>query len=112
MKEFVGVIAMMTIGALILFKSDQQSVIILRGKCHRLGIPQDEASAAYRKHLKRSSLVQSVIGMGALALAIASWVSEWTEAAIILGVIGVALLGLAICGRVKTFLAADQELTG
>jgi hypothetical protein len=110
MKEFATVIAAMFLGALITFKHDKQSVHILEGKLHRLGLNLEQGRATYRKHLKRTSLLQFVFGMGVFASAIISWVREEKEWAIALGVIGMVLCGLGIWGRVKTFMAADAEL--
>jgi asparagine N-glycosylation enzyme membrane subunit Stt3 len=110
MKEFATVIAAMILGGLIVFKSDQQSVHILEGKLHRLGLPQELGSAAYRKHSRRISQAQFVLGMGLLSLAIIFWVREERDWAMAVAATGTVLVVLGIWGRLRTFMAADAEL--
>lgn len=110
MRELLLIIALMMLGALIILGGDKQSVHMLEGKLHRQGKTTKPAQSVYRRHLKPSSLMQFVFGMGLVAVGIIFWVNDQKSLALVSGAFAAALCGWGAWGRIRSFLAADTEL--
>ena len=110
MREIVLILTCMILAALILFKSDKQSVHLLEGKLFKAGRDVAQAGPAYREQLTRAALVQVVFGSGLMALSIILWVSGETTASWTSGVLAAVLCGWGIWGRVRSFVAAEAQL--
>lgn len=109
MKELLTIAAMVALSLLIVFKSDQQSIIILKGKVFRHQKKQEFAEKIYRNHTRLSSVLLFSAGMAFLALSVIFFANE-NSLFPITGIIGLLLSGCGIWGRLKSFRAADREL--
>jgi len=94
---------------LIIFKSDQQSIIILKGKLFRSGADQKLARQAYIKYARTLDVILATFGLSMLSLAIALF-SNNNSTFYIPGIIGLVLAGVGVWGRCKTFVSAAREL--
>ena len=110
MRELLLTMTVMVLGVLIILGSDKQSVHMLEGKLHRQGKTTKPAQSAYRRHLKPSSLMQFVFGMGLMAVGIILWVNDQRSLALMSGAFAAALCGWGAWGRIRSFIAADAEL--
>ena len=111
MKDAAIVTISMILGFLIVHKLDQQSIRLLEGKLYKLGRPTKQATDAYRHHLPRLSLIQSLLGMGIMAITIILWVNNEKWLAAVSGSVSVALFCLGTWQRLRAFIAADADLS-
>lgn len=109
MEELFSLAAIFGLSLLIIIKSDQQSIHILKGKQHRAGLDQRIAERVYRSHTSVLSAASFALGFAALGLAVillakANPLYPWPA------LIGLALAAYGIWGRLKSFRKADREL--
>jgi len=109
MEELFTLAAIVGLSLLIITKSDQQSIHILKGKQHRAGLDQRIAERVYRSHTNVVSAASFVLGFAALGLAVVLLAKTnplypWPA------LVGVALAANGIWGRLKSFRKADREL--
>lgn len=108
-EELLAIAAMVVLSLLIVYKSDQQSIIILKGKLFRADRDQDIAEKVYRRHTNILSVVLFSAGIAILSVAVILFANE-SSLFPLPGAIGLIILICGIWGRVCSFCAADREL--
>lgn len=93
------------------FKSDQQSIIILKGKLSHSDADKQLARQMYKKYARKIDVVLATVGLSMLSLAIAMFANR-SPLFYVPSIVGLAFAGVGVWGRCKTFLAADRELDG
>ena len=109
-KEFGLIAATCLMSLLIVVKGDQQIVILLEGKLFKQGRDMAIAKAVYQKHKSALSLIIFVIGgaaMGSSVILLANGHGLFP----IFASVTILLLSFGIWGRIRSFQAADRDLT-
>lgn len=106
----LALIAVAIVGPLLItYKSDQQSINLLKGRLSRLGGDTRLGPAVYQRHRRRTSdglvVVGSVLGAAAINLNVTGH-----PAFLAPGLIGVALVGAGVWGMGRSFIAASKEI--
>lgn len=109
MEELLAIAAMVGLSLLIVYKSDQQSVIILKGKLFRADKDQDIAAKVYRKHTRILSVVLFSFGLTILSVSVILLANK-NSLFPLPAVIGLVFVVCGIWGRISSFRAADREL--
>lgn len=109
MEELLAIAAMVGLSLLIVYKSDQQSIIILKGKMFRADKDQDIAAKIYRKHTSALSVVLFSIGLATLSVSVILLANE-SSLFLLPAAVGLIFLMCGIWGRISSFRAADREL--
>ena len=109
LEELLAIAIGAGMALLITFKSDQQSIIILKGKLFHSDADQKLARQTYMKHARTIDVALAAAGLSMLSLAIALFANK-SPLFYVPGIVGLALTGTGVWGRCKTFLAADREL--
>jgi hypothetical protein len=109
MEELLAVAAMVGLSLLIVYKSDQQSIIILKGKLFRADRDQDIAAKVYRKHTRVLSVMLFSFGFSILSVAVILLANK-NSLFPLPAAIGLVFLVCGIWGRISSFRAADREL--
>lgn len=108
-EEALAIVAMVGLSLLIVYKSDQQSIIILKGKLFRADRDQELAAKIYRKHTKVVSVILFAVGLAIMSVAVILFANE-NALFPFPAAIGLMFLVCGIWGRVSSFRAADREL--
>lgn len=110
MKEIILIAAMAGIGLLIFAKGDKQIVHILEGKLFRQDKDLGQAAVAYRKNKSFLSIVLVVLGFADIGFSIIL-LAKGSGMFLIAASVSVLLIGLGAWGRLRSFRAADRELS-
>lgn len=110
MREIALIAAMAGIGLLILAKSDKQIVHILEGNLFRRNKNIEQAANVYRKHKRSRSILLFVLGFSGVGLSIILLVNDSGMFPVSASV-SVILVSLGAWDRLRSFRAADRELS-
>lgn len=108
-QEFLAICAMVGLALLIIAKGDKQLTHVLEGKLFHAGKNQKMAIIAYRRHTKISSVLLFAGGSAILTFSVILFVKE-NSLFFVCATAGFIILACGIGGRVRSFVAADQEL--
>ncbi|CAM5589990.1 hypothetical protein ACFSUK_07275 [Sphingobium scionense] len=110
MREIILIVAMVGIGLLILAKGDKQIVHILEGKLFHRDMDMEQAAVVYRKHKRFLSIILVTLGFAAIGLSIIL-LTNGSRMFPISAIISLVLVGLGAWDRLRSFRAADRELS-
>jgi len=108
-REIGSILAVIVLFRLIVFKYDQQVVILLEGKLFRQKRDVDIAAKVYEAHKSALSLALLMIGGAATGVSV-FLLANGHRLFPLSAAISLALVGFGTWGRLRSFLAADLEL--